>query len=849
MVAVLCRSLVRICACLVVILSANALWVRIQQVQDDPQAYSDPSHRMELPFPFPGASVPIDRFELHEQSQISTFTYMGRTRFAHLLNELPAPQVHINAAIAAREHSASSLAPPASAAIPPTNAATSAAAAACASVSPPFFPPILPTVRKKSNTTFIYGTIGWGKSHLLAAMVCLLMRKGRKVVYLPDCKAMLRDPVDYFRSALLLTYAAQPTVQAQVVELLTIEDVIFFCKRHTDLTYIIDQYNALEQDTQKDDKEMLEKKKASARGMIERATCDRAVVLAASANNLTARIIHDKQLHMNIQTLFGGMDEVCSAFNVFGARKRLSAVLCRFSYRLILSVLLILCAQEETTCWYKHYNCLRPGGAAASSSAPVSSSTPAASASASAASAMDVVTASASSAGNSQMGVEVDVSRMRQRLEDVTGCIPLYLNCFVDCPPSAFAATWKDKFAKEKRVQRVYHHLLSFHRSLLDKHKESVTFRDDYVQVLRSFLLGGKPLDDEYDHRYLYEDKAGDGHVACGLARDCVAAAIRVLEWDREFVGGNFLTHIKTTRNPSVRGFLIEQACLTYIRRNGFLLPDGVRIQPQRVVYFDTDGERDALLSAPNAPCVLYIPRPFNYKAIDAIVRCLTFTQGQYGQQVISHVHLLPIQITDSGSHKHSPSSFYPRHHVWLEDLEPEVQRKHTFVWVKRTQEEMEVRDEQVRGMRNQEIVTPRYEEVTITFGSLSPALHVNTSPPRATVRPAATVASIAPIAFSLLGQSSNSLAVHPGSRLLLLLSHGVDVDSLVCCFSVVFLISLCQPNALSLFRRSHHIVHCNSTTTCGRYMLTLCCGSMMFVYGGVFACRRGGWGLCDGSC
>jgi hypothetical protein len=171
------------------------------------------------------------------------------------------------------------------------------------------------------------------------------------------------------------------------------------------------------------------------------------------------------------------------------------------------------------------------------------------------------------------------------------------------------------------------------------------------------------------------------------------------------------------------------------------------------VVYFDTDGERDALLSIPDAPCVLYIPRPFNYKAIDAIVRCLTFTQGQYGQQVISHVRLIPIQITDSGSHKHSPSSFYPRHQVWLEDLEPGVERQHTFVWVKRMQEEMETHDEQVKGMRDHNIVTPSYEEVTITFGSLSPALHINTSPSRATARPALPASSTAPIAFSLPGQ------------------------------------------------------------------------------------------------
>ena len=140
-------------------------------------------------------------------------------------------------------------------------------------------------------------------------MTCLLIRKGRKVVYLPDCKMMLHDPVDYVRSALLLTYAKQPVVQAEVSRLTTVEEVISFCKERRDLTYIIDQFNALEQDMKKDDAETLQKK-STARRLIDRATFDRALVKAASANNFTARVIHDKQLNMNIQTLFGGMTQV-----------------------------------------------------------------------------------------------------------------------------------------------------------------------------------------------------------------------------------------------------------------------------------------------------------------------------------------------------------------------------------------------------------------------------------------------------------------------------------------------------------------------------------------------------------
>jgi hypothetical protein len=169
-----------------------------------------------------------------------------------------------------------------------------------------------------------------GKSHLLAAMVCLLMRKGRKVVFLPDCKALLRDPVDYFRSALLLTFASEPSIQARVARLCSVEAVISFCKTHTfnDLTFIVDQFNALEQDMKKDDADTLQAKSV-ARRLVDHASSNRALLKAASANNLTARVIHDKQLNMNIVTLFGGMTQV-SRFGV-DERQQVS-ILCHFTH-------------------------------------------------------------------------------------------------------------------------------------------------------------------------------------------------------------------------------------------------------------------------------------------------------------------------------------------------------------------------------------------------------------------------------------------------------------------------------------------------------------------------------------
>lgn len=271
------------------------------------QDYSDPDRQMELPFPFPG-DKPSDRFDLHDPSTrgADTFTYMGRHRFAHLLDQLPIPPAVRFAPLLAADVAAAEASQPTST----KSSAASAAASAIPSLPPSeFFPPLPANAASRPVVMFMYGTIGWGKSHLLAAMVCLLLRKGRKIVYLPDCKVMLSDPVKYVRSALLLTFASEPEIQRQAAELQTAEQIVAFCDRFPHLTYVIDQFNALEQDTTKDSSEM-QALKATTHQMINSATFGRAVVKAASANNLTARVVHDKQLNMNIQTLFGGMDEV-----------------------------------------------------------------------------------------------------------------------------------------------------------------------------------------------------------------------------------------------------------------------------------------------------------------------------------------------------------------------------------------------------------------------------------------------------------------------------------------------------------------------------------------------------------
>jgi DNA replication protein DnaC len=50
------------------------------------------------------------------------------------------------------------------------------------------------------QAVYVYGGKGYGKSYILAALACLLVRTGTRVVYIPDCRAWLLNPLSYLRS-------------------------------------------------------------------------------------------------------------------------------------------------------------------------------------------------------------------------------------------------------------------------------------------------------------------------------------------------------------------------------------------------------------------------------------------------------------------------------------------------------------------------------------------------------------------------------------------------------------------------------------------------------------------------
>lgn len=95
----------------------------------------------------------------------------------------------------------------------------------------------------------IYGTIGYGKSHILAALACLFTTRGHAVVYIADAETLVKDFPANMRHAFLFA-CAHPSLRHYWPDIMRIQsahDVTAFSGRMEEgFIFIIDQYNALD---------------------------------------------------------------------------------------------------------------------------------------------------------------------------------------------------------------------------------------------------------------------------------------------------------------------------------------------------------------------------------------------------------------------------------------------------------------------------------------------------------------------------------------------------------------------------------------------------------------------------
>jgi len=171
---------------------------------------------------------------------------------------------------------------------------------------------------------FFHGTLGAGKSHLLAALACLLMREGKIVVYVPDCSELLGNPLEYFRTALEFAYDSRERVriilkalrQEVVEEHIALERLSDFCNQRLKLDtafFIVDQANAFDDDTVPGSHRFSNEKKKQIRNLLDTSSATHLKLESSTANYKHAWTNSRRQTSEKRIGLYCGLGKVFAA--------------------------------------------------------------------------------------------------------------------------------------------------------------------------------------------------------------------------------------------------------------------------------------------------------------------------------------------------------------------------------------------------------------------------------------------------------------------------------------------------------------------------------------------------------
>jgi energy-coupling factor transporter ATP-binding protein EcfA2 len=165
--------------------------------------------------------------------------------------------------------------------------------------------------RRGFESIYLYGSSGSGKSHILAALACQLIREGKRVVYLPDCGQLLKNFPRDLRLALRCAFYGSRHLET-IDSACDLEPLLKFCEKRTDIYYIVDQLNALELGGlhgSSDD----EKKEVTTK--LKRITSGHMYIFSASANEKSNQIADSKQSGISVLRMDGGMNRVSRSLN------------------------------------------------------------------------------------------------------------------------------------------------------------------------------------------------------------------------------------------------------------------------------------------------------------------------------------------------------------------------------------------------------------------------------------------------------------------------------------------------------------------------------------------------------
>ncbi|KAI9443719.1 hypothetical protein F5148DRAFT_1255992 [Russula earlei] len=484
----------------------DALHAKLKAINPDADWYSNPQNITILPFPFLTVSLrlPSDRFRLLPECN---FQYMGREAFARVWAAVGRMRTEIGL-----------------------------------------------------NRIYIQGTIGYGKSHILAALACLLGRGGNRVVYLPDCREMLRGPLIYLKSALLCAFADPSSShhRTTIRACRSNSDLLAFCRANANpdpLYFVVDQMNAFHKEESNED-EIANDKKQEFSNLLQEMSAEHYSITCASANRRTMMHMQRKQTGDLKLSMMGGMSKVrrpLIAFPYFTCYSR------QFP-------------QEEMKYWWLHHK----------TKVPIFED-------------------------------EAD----RYNVEDLTGRIPLLLRPFLTSDGKVFSAVeqtiWQDKDLVA--VRRNIHKFANRMRT----HNTGIDYEMFYLStIFASLTRSTTHADDEwFDHRYFYRDEETQiCHCTCGLARKAGAILLRQANPDR-FFDSIWLNSLDFSEgHPAMVGFIVEQTCLSAISSLGFK-HTGIQWDPAETTIFE--GDLLQALPRQTSTSKFFVPADPNYKNIDAL--------------------------------------------------------------------------------------------------------------------------------------------------------------------------------------------------------------------------------------
>ena len=548
---------------------------------------SDPDQLHRLPYPVPELQIgALERFPLDSEDR---FLYMGRRQFAKIWKEVETTRF---------------------------------------------------------NEITVFGSEGYGKSFILAALVCCLIRDtavfrgkardaragaaagestvvgvpssygnhsrngGRlpRVVYIPNCDMLLSSFAMTLQAAFILAYADDDRAMVAIADLETttaFSNWVGLRGTTDEFIFVLDQHNALDSTPESDLKSRANKHDIAS--FLQNLRLRHLSILGASPNSPLAtkpQSTH-KQSGFSRFDLFGGLVPVDNLTDLteWNAWRR------HFGEQLP-----EMDQQEETTMQfltglvplYLHAVVAATRIAKADVKQRV----------------IETARKDAEETAAENGGDQKDIEQAGQDAAEAAAQLD-YKPMFTDVWPNAALETMRDQ------------------RNNISDFSSGIQCNplqrwNDYTKFIDAALVGGTvpPIGvrDLYDHRYFFVSPQNRAHCLSGNIAEAAAQDLTSKS------SGHFLTrardqlHLAAQANPSIQGFLVEQVVIAAINKFGLevSLPHSngkgkkpavnkkVLIVPQELRTFSTPTD---YAIEHQAEIVLWVPNKFNYTAVDAVLR------------------------------------------------------------------------------------------------------------------------------------------------------------------------------------------------------------------------------------